>query len=63
MDDTLDAQIFMILKSNNKITQKKIATNLGISIASVKRIMKKLVENGIIERKGGKRFGYWEFLK
>ena len=25
--------------------------------------MKKLVENGIIERKGGKRFGYWEILK
>lgn len=63
LNDTLDAKIFAILKSNNKITQKKIAANLGISIVSVKRIMKKLVENGIIERKGGKRFGYWEFLK
>ena len=63
MDDTLEAKIFSILKSNNKITQKKIASDLGVSIVSVKRIMKKLVENGIIERKGGKRFGYWEILK
>lgn len=37
-----------------------IVNRLGYSRASVQRTMKKLVENGIIERKGGKRFGFWE---
>ena len=63
LDDTLESRVFAILKNNNKATQKQIADKLGISIVSVKRTMKKLVDNNVIERKGGRRFGYWEILK
>jgi ATP-dependent DNA helicase RecG len=49
-----------ILKSDSTKKQKIIAEELGISVATVQRIMKRLAEQGKIERKGGKRFGYWE---
>lgn len=31
-----------------------------MSVASVQRAMKKLVEQGKVIREGGKRFGYWK---
>ena len=53
-------KLIMVLKNNKWATQKEIAEELGISIASVQRIMKKLSDQKAIERRGGKRFGYWE---
>lgn len=32
----------------------------GISLSTVKRTIKKMSDDGIIERKGGKRYGYGE---
>lgn len=60
LDDVLEINMVGILKSDSTKKQKIIAEELGISVATVQRIMKRLVEQGKIERKGGKRFGYWE---
>lgn len=60
LDDVLEVKLIMILKNNKQVTQKEIASELGISIATVQRMMKKLSDKNIIMRKGGKRFGYWE---
>lgn len=60
MDDVLEVKLIMILKNNKQVTRKEIAAELGISIAAVQRMMKKLSDKNIIMRKGGKRFGYWE---
>lgn len=60
LDEALETKIIDLLIENNKLSQMDIVNRLGYSRASVQRTMKKLVENGIIERKGGKRFGFWE---
>lgn len=60
LDDVLETRVIDILELDNRIKQKEIATELKLSISTVQRIMKKMIEAGKIERKGGKRFGYWE---
>lgn len=59
LDDVLENKIILLLKEDNKLNQKQIATRTAVSIASVQRAMKKLIEQGKIVREGGKRFGYW----
>jgi len=58
--DVLEKRILAEIRKDNQIKQKDIAGVLGTSIASVQRSMNSMVKDGIIERKGGKRFGYWE---
>lgn len=60
LDDTLESRIVALLRKDAAITQEEIAISLSVSVPSVKRAMKKLVENKRVVRKGGKRFGYWE---
>lgn len=60
LDISLEMKIIAILNENPSITQDTLAKELGVSLRSLKRIMGKLVENGKIERKGGKRYGYWD---
>lgn len=57
-------KIVAILEKNLNMIQDTLAKELGgVSLRSLKRIMRKLTENGKIERKGGKRNGYWEVYK
>lgn len=60
LDDTLGGKILVLLKEKPTITQNEIAEYLGISVPSIKRAMKKLLESGHIVRKGGRRYGRWE---
>ena len=60
MDDGLENKIIKLLSEDNKLKQKQIAAKTGMSVASVQRAMKKLVEQGTVIREGGKRFGYWK---
>ena len=48
------------ISQNNRIIQKDIATAIGKSERTVKRIMASLSEKGILIRKNGKRNGYWD---
>jgi len=50
----------VLLKGNPKIKQMDLVAELNTSRATVQRLMKELVESGKIERKGGKRYGYWK---
>lgn len=54
-------RIIHLLKENNKLSQMDIVNRLGFSRASVQRTMKKLVENGIIERKGENDSAFGKF--
>lgn len=60
LDGGLADKIIAELKENPKITQKELADNTDIPLRTIQRTLKELRENGVIERKGGKRFGYWE---
>ena len=58
--DTLDKKIYALLREKPNITQNEMAAYFGVSIPSIKRAIKKLLEGGHIARKGGRRYGYWE---
>ena len=55
--DELD--IVRLIKENPSITQSELQKKTGISLGTIKRILPKLQEKGILVRVGGKRFGKW----
>ena len=62
-DDTLtetDQKIIQLLLEDEKITQKRLAEILGISLRTIKRNMMGLQESGTIERVGSNKAGYWK---
>ena len=59
LNDTLEYKIINLIKQNPSITQKYISENLKVSLVSIKRAMKQLVDSQKISRKDGKRNGYW----
>ena len=56
---TLEEKILFIIKKNSHITQARIALMLDCSERKVKRLMKMMQEDGMIERVGGRRSGQW----
>ncbi len=45
-----------------RIKQKKLAEQVGVSVSTIQRTIKKLVKEGKIVRMNGKRDGYWKVL-
>ena len=61
LDCTLEEiAVLSYLRERPKATQKEIAAHIGKSERTVKTITVHLVEKGIIERRNGKRVGFWE---
>ena len=56
----LETRVLALIANNNNITMSQIADQLEVSYKTVQRFMDKLKEAGRVERKGGKRFGYWK---
>ena len=56
----LEKEIIKMIYGNPKITMGEIAEELNVTKRTIERIVKNLREKNIIERKGGKRYGYWE---
>jgi len=63
IDDNLEKQIIVLLKLDPSSTLDKLAEKTGTSKRSISRITKKLVEEGIIERIKGRRYGLWQVNK
>ena len=57
-----EKRILFVIKENPVITQKKIQEETNISLGTVKRILPKLQEKGILARRGSRRSGKWEIL-
>ena len=47
-------------KEKPKLKQKEVAELLNVSRATVQRTTEKLENANRLERKGGKRYGYWK---
>ena len=54
--------VLNLIAGEPSITQKKLTSETGKSIMTIKRIMASLQERGIIRRVDGKRYGKWEVL-
>ncbi len=53
-------KIVEYLQNQPTATQKELQEALNETRTHIQKIVKELVGEGKIERKGGKRFGYWE---
>lgn len=61
MDCTLEEMaVLKYLQEKPNATQKEIAQHIGKSERTVKTMTVNLSERGIIERKNGRRNGFWE---
>lgn len=59
----LKMKIVEYLQKQLAATQKELQEALNETRTHIQKIVKELVGEGKIERKGGKRFGYWEVKK
>lgn len=59
----LKMKIIEYLQNQPTATQKELQEALNETRTHIQKIVKELVGEGKIERKGGKRFGYWEVKK
>ena len=60
LDEALEMRLLNLLKEQPKLTQKEMIVMLDTSRATLQRLMKELENTQRIERRGGKRYGYWE---
>ncbi len=60
LEDALEIKMLKAIQNNPKIKQIELAISLGVSRATIQRLIKSLLEKNILERKGGKRYGHWE---
>jgi Protein involved in cell division len=59
-NDTVNDTVFSLIKQNKNITATEISKRLNLSLSTVKRKIKSLKEQGIIERIGSDKTGYWK---
>lgn len=59
LKDTLENRVLQSIKSNPNITQSIMADTLGVSVITIKRVIRQMTDNNIISREGGKRYGHW----
>jgi predicted HTH transcriptional regulator len=59
----LQAQILDIISKNKNITASQLAEMLNINSRTVEKNTKFLREMRLLERKGGRKQGYWEVKK
>lgn len=59
LDVGLEKKILTIMGEDSSVTMGAISDKLNVTKRTVERIVKKLREQGKIERVGGKRYGHW----
>jgi predicted HTH transcriptional regulator len=57
-----EEKMLLLIRKNSKITREELATELGISVNTVKPFIRNLKNKGILIRIGNNRNGYWEIL-
>ncbi len=62
-DQKSDQKILSFLKKNSTITIKELSEKTGLSESGVKRVLKKLKDDGVVKRVGGLKGGCWDVVK
>ena len=58
-----ESRVLALLENNPRMKAEELATQIGVSERTVKSILKAMAEEKIINRIGGKRYGYWKIIK
>jgi ATP-dependent DNA helicase RecG len=56
----IETQTYAIIKEDINITISELSKSLKVSERHVQRIIQKLRDKNLLERKGGRKHGYWE---
>lgn len=56
-------KILEAISQNPKITSEELAELVGISARKIRENIKKLKDEGLVKRIGGRKEGYWEFVE
>lgn len=59
-DVAIEIKILALIKENASITTTEMARQLSVNRRTIQKGLDVLKSKGTIERKGGKRYGYWE---
>lgn len=59
---TNEGKVLALLRQDNRLTAKILASALGLTDRQVERILSKLKADGKIVRHGASKNGYWEVL-
>lgn len=62
VNDTVNNTVFSLIEKNKHITTKELSVKLGVSLSTVKRKINSLKKNGVLERIGSDKAGYWRIL-
>ena len=54
------SEVLELIKENPKITRSELSDKLGINPSAIQRHLQKLKTEGLIERIGGDKGGYWK---
>ncbi|MGP1414137.1 MAG: Fic family protein [Bacillales bacterium] len=57
-----ESRILELIKNNPKITTLQLSKEIGVSLRTIKTILKVMVNNNQIKRVNGKRYGFWLIL-
>lgn len=60
---SIEVKILALLKENASITTTEMARQLSVNRRTIQRALEILKSKDTIERKGGKRYGYWEIYE
>ena len=55
--------IIVAVEQNPSITQQALHNQTGITIGTIKRILPRLQEKGVLIREGNRRSGNWKVIK
>ena len=59
-DVTMEEAILRLIRESKEITTTEMAVYLSVTRRTIQRCLDILKDKGIVERKGGKRYGSWE---
>lgn len=62
-DISIEVKILALLKENESVTTTEMAERLSVNRRTIQRSLDALKVKRKIERKGGKRYGYWKILE
>ena len=61
-DQKSDQKIIMVIKENPKITRAELQNITGLSESGVKKILRQLLQKGLLSSIGPDKGGHWEII-
>lgn len=58
----MEVKVIRAILLSPRIKQKELAEQVGVSVSTIQRTIKKLIKEGKIVRMNGRRDGYWKVL-